>query len=311
MQKVLAAFAAVACAAAIGTSPAGAITGNFQKDFVHNYVGLIAYYNSDNEFLWRCSGALINPTTFLTAGHCSDVADPSVDHAIIWFSQEGGALYDPVEDVADPNTGYPYSCINSSDFPCSTISTRDQILNNGFTGLQGVGSDNRDVGMAILDAPFNPAGGFASLADVGFLDAALAVGGKKPTVTATGYGVSDEKPVTVSLRERLMATLQIININSRYNNGTNLQLSGNVGGGKGGTCFGDSGGPILWGSSNVIVGVNSFVKNLICAGQGFAYRTDTEETLDWILSNADYTFGGITVVAYDGTTRTVTSAPSG
>ncbi len=310
MRKVLAALFAVACAA-IGTSPAGAVTGNFQQDFTHNYVGLIVYYNSDNAFVERCSGALINPTTFVTAGHCSDVADPSVDHAIIWFSQQGGALYDPATGAADPNTGYPYSCINSPQFPCGTVSSRDQILNNGYTGVQTVGSDGLDIGMVILDAPSYPIGGFASLADVGFLNAALAEKGKKPSVTATGYGVSDEKPATVSLRERLMATLQIININSRYNNGTNLQLSGNVGGGKGGICSGDSGGPILWDSSNIILGVNSFVKNLICAGQSFAYRTDTEETLNWILANADYSFGGVTVTAYGGTTRTVTSPPAG
>jgi hypothetical protein len=306
MRKFLVLAAALCCVAAANVTPAKAITGNFQPDFKHNYVGLIAYYNADDEFLWRCSGALVNPTTFLTAGHCSDLSDPTVDHAIIWFSQEGGAAYDPATDTEDPNTGYPYECLDSAAYPCSTVSTRDQILNNGFSGLGRVGSDNLDVGLAILDAPYYPAGGFASLADVGFLDAALAEKGKKPTVTATGYGVSDEKPATVSLRERLMATLQIININSRYNNGTNLQLSGNVGGGKGGTCFGDSGGPILWDSSDIVVGVNSFVKNLNCAGQGFAYRTDTEETLNWILDNADYTYGGITVVSYDGSTRTVT-----
>ena len=48
--------------------------------------------------------------------------------------------------------------------------------------------------------------------------------------------------------------------------------------------------------------INSFVKNSVCAGQGFAYRTDTEETLNWILENADYTYG-------DGTTVVATTAP--
>jgi VCBS repeat-containing protein len=52
------------------------------------------------------------------------------------------------------------------------------------------------------------------------------------------------------------------------------------------------------------------VKNLNCSGSGFAYRTDTAETLNWILKNADYTYGGITVVSYDGTTRVVTSPPA-
>lgn len=304
MRKFLGALGALACLAAVAVSPSGAITGNFQKDYVHNYVGLIAYYDADNNFLWRCSGALINPTTFLTAGHCSDVADPNVDHAIIWFSQTGGSTYDPATGAAAV-TGYPYSCIDTAENPCRESST---LLNNGFTGLQGIGQDNLDVGLAILDAPLY-LDKYGSLADVGFLDSVAAQTGKPATFTASGYGVSGEKPAVVSLRERLMATLQLVNIGSRYENGTNLHLSANPGDGKGGTCFGDSGGPILYDSTDIIVGVNSFVKNLVCAGSGFAYRTDTAETLNWILAHADYTYGGITVVAYDGTTRTVTTKP--
>ncbi|MEO5577377.1 MAG: trypsin-like serine protease [Gaiellaceae bacterium] len=44
-------------------------------------------------------------------------------------------------------------------------------------------------------------------------------------------------------------------------------------GGSGGTCFGDSGGPVI--HEGKIVGVNSFVLNANCKGSGFAYRVDT------------------------------------
>jgi hypothetical protein len=60
---------------------------------------------------------------------------------------------------------------------------------------------------------------------------------------------------------------------------------------KGGTCFGDSGGPNLLGGSNVVLGVNSFVANLICSGNTYSYRVDTPQALEWITSTVT-TYGG-------------------
>lgn len=56
----------------------------------------------------------------------------------------------------------------------------------------------------------------------------------------------------------------------------------NPGGGSGGTCFGDSGGPDLLGTSNTVLSVNSYVTNSNCSGVGYSARVDIQEVLDWI-----------------------------
>ena len=63
-----------------------------------------------------------------------------------------------------------------------------------------------------------------------------------------------------------------------------LRLALNPGGGSGGTCFGDSGGPDLLGGTNMVLGVNSYVTNVNCAGVGYSARVDIPEVLDWIAS---------------------------
>jgi hypothetical protein len=61
-----------------------------------------------------------------------------------------------------------------------------------------------------------------------------------------------------------------------------MRLSMNPGKGKGGTCFGDSGGPDLLGGTNTVLAVNSFVTNINCSGVGYSARVDIPEVLDWI-----------------------------
>jgi secreted trypsin-like serine protease len=52
----------------------------------------------------------------------------------------------------------------------------------------------------------------------------------------------------------------------------------------GGTCFGDSGGPILNDGTDTVLAVNSYVTNGNCAGVTYSQRIDIPEVLAWIES---------------------------
>lgn len=292
MRRILALLALVAGLLTIGASPAGAITGNYQDDNVHTYVALIAFYDANDVFTHRCSGSLITPSVFLTAGHCTDPGTGAT-HARLWFQQDAGVGFDPVTGAPAPS-GYPVS----SDVTSSHLYTDD-----GFSDFSGIPQnwDNRDVGIVLLDKPItqtNQAGlvrSYGSLAAVGSLDRlATSRGQQQITFTASGYGLTLSNPVkTVSFRKRLMATEQLVNLGSHLTDGFNIQLTANGGNGKGGTCGGDSGGPLLYDTTNTIVAVNSFGLNQWCRGTDFMYRVDTAQVQSWIRSTIGETQWGL------------------
>ena len=61
-----------------------------------------------------------------------------------------------------------------------------------------------------------------------------------------------------------------------------IRLALNPGGGSGGTCFGDSGGPDLLGGTNTVLSVNSHVTNVNCSGVVCSQRVDIPGVLTWI-----------------------------
>ena len=282
MRKILLALAALLALVMGSAGPAAAITGNYVEDNEHPYVGLVVFYDADGQFTHRCSGSLLTPTVFLTAGHCTagDIAT-----ARVYFQQDAGANYDP-ETQVDPVSGYPETC--AAGTLGVTCATSDQIYDYGFTNFAGFPrqADLHDAGLVILDQPIMLAE-YGQLAAPGTLDGLATERGRQDLVfTASGYGLTYSSPVKViSFRERLMAEARLTNLNSGILQGFTLQTNGN-GLNRGGTCSGDSGGPVFYGgySSNLIVAVTSFGMNAYCRGGDFAYRVDTADVNAWILA---------------------------
>lgn len=286
MRTVRLTAAAVVAAALLAVSPpARAITGNYEDDFVHDAVVLLVFYTVDPEenpvsatfdpFSHRCSGVFISPQVILTAGHCTE----GVQYGRVYTSQSVAPNYDPAAfhgQGGDPTTGYPYD----GGIPFDTT------YNYGFADFAGF-PDTHDAGLVILDRRDAYEGiTYGTLAEPGFLDPfAKTTQQQDVTFTSSGYGLSYSNPVMFeSFRERLMTTGALVNLTNSNTDGFNLQTTANPGNGKGGTCSGDSGGPVYFGdsTSNLVVSVTSFGMNAWCRGLDFSYRVDQLAVQQWI-----------------------------
>jgi secreted trypsin-like serine protease len=269
MKKFLAPLLALMTVLSLSAS-AGAITngGTLDGDD-HPYVGLMVA-TIDGNPVWRCSGALISPTVYVTAGHCTE---SPANGALLWF--ESDLEPDPLEDF-----GYPFeSSITGTTY------THPLYDPGAFFYY--------DLGLVILDEPVI-LDEYASLPDVDAVEGLLANKGRKgSTLTAVGYGLQQVSPpsngmdMTRADKTRYQADLKIVTSKGVAGIGTpnfpdsrSLLVSGDAR--NGGTCFGDSGGPMLDG--NVIMAVTSFGLNPVCAGVGGVYRIDGAVELGWINS---------------------------
>jgi hypothetical protein len=258
MKKLLRLCGIIAALSIFSAGPASAITNGDLDGNEHPYVGLMVALDADGNPLWRCSGALISPTMYVTAGHCTDF--PAVK-ATIWFDAD--------VESGIPGNGYPF--VGEVD---GTAWTSPNYNPNAFF--------LNDLGVVILDEPFYMAE-YATLPTADQLNVmATRRGRQNQTFTAVGYGLQRINPVFVEAeRVRMVATPHLIQINTPgFTGDFSLLLSNNHS--TGGTCFGDSGGPNFIGDSNVIGGVTSFGINGNCAGTGGVYRLDRAHDLDWL-----------------------------
>ncbi len=255
-------------------SPVGAVTDGELDGEGHPYVGLMVAQDADGNPLWRCTGTLLSPTLFLTAGHCTEA--PAA-HVEIWFDAD---VESGVPTPSDPGNGYP----NTGDVG-GTPYTHPQYDPNAFFLF--------DLGVVVLDNEM-VMDEYGVLPELNQLDVMGTRRGKQNvTFTSVGYGLQESFPAAAAWKEhnvkvRMVAHPRLLQINTPGHTGDfSLLLSNNHH--TGGTCFGDSGGPNFIGDSNVIAGVTSYGKNGNCAGTGGVYRVDRADDLDWLYG----TFGAL------------------
>ena len=248
---------------AAGALPAAAITGGDPDGEGHPNVGLMIA-EIDGEPEWRCSGTLIAPRVFLTAGHC--VGDGATA-ARVWFDTDLTA-----------NEEYPYggeTSIEGTPIPHPDYNWGD--------------SDPHDVGVVILDeavtdiepAPLPDPDLLAHLKKDRILEGGYEEGVYFRSVGYGGTLASWPPPELAYDRIRRVVESEYVALTKVH-----LHLSQKAVFDEGGTCFGDSGGPSFWvdpEGKEIVVAVTS-TGDAQCVATGLNYRVDVAETLDWIYS---------------------------
>jgi hypothetical protein len=254
--KILGTAVVAACLAASG--PVLSVTNGQPDGNRHPFVGLVIQFIPNTNLISVCSGSALSETRFLTAAHC---ADPTL----------------PVYVTYKSNPPYAFP----ADFTEGAFHPDPEFCMGCGPGLPGF--DSHDVAVVALNAPSNP-GAFAALPEPHLVDT-LPMGAP---VDIVGYGVQGfmrggGQPQDIFLFTRYFAPSALVQSNNRQADEF-IKLTANPAQGKGGVCFGDSGGPDILGGTNTVLAVNSYVTNGNCAGVTYSQRVDLPEILAFIQS---------------------------
>lgn len=281
MLRIRTALAAVAVALLAGLTsagPAAAITGGEPDGNDHPNVGLILFYDSTGRY--RCTATLISPTVLLTAAHCTDgvVGSVLVDFDTV-ITETGPNPYAP---AANPAAGYTDAEIAAMGELSGTAYTHTDY--SDFTDMRNW----NDVGVVVLDQPVAIAP--ATMAPQDYLNQFTPNVLNKTAFGVVGYGTEVRQAETGPQQPTPMSYPLIRRQTSVIGQKLTpqiLQGNGNEHDNRagGGTCFGDSGGPIF--HDGLIVGVTSYGYTSNCRYIDGYQRVDIEGVQTWVNSFLD------------------------
>lgn len=259
---------------AVTAPSASAITGGQPDGNLHPNVGLILFYTDEGRF--RCTATLISPTVLITAAHCT--ADTVGSTLVTFDSVIAEQPPSPFPVAANPDSGYTPAELAAAGYLSGTAIAHPDYSN--FTDL----ANWNDVGVIVLDQPvtgITP----ATLAPENYLDQFAQPRLNGTIFEVVGYGTEVRKPASGPQKPQPMSYPLI----RRYTTSPGqklttqiLQLNGNPNDvrGGGGTCFGDSGGPVFL--NGYLVAVTSYGYTDNCRYLGGYQRVDIPVVQDWL-----------------------------
>jgi len=296
VKKLRLALLGVVATLLMTAAPASAITYGQPDAGEHPYVGFMIFFDPSEPGWFSCSGTLLNATTFLTAGHCTFGIGTDFENKGTTGGTDVWVTFDDTK-VLD---GWPLRADLPPDEKVVYDARRAWLESHGF--IQGTAHPNpdyagfadfpanHDVGVVVLDeaAPINS---YGVLADLGTIDAlaALPQSRNSALIETVGYGIQSVQPHPMDVETRYKSTSRIVEVNGNIARGGNLHTLNNPSevGGRGGTCFGDSGGPVLVNNTNQVIAVVSFGFSPTCHGADYSWRVDTQDSYDFILPFLD------------------------
>jgi hypothetical protein len=292
-------------AALMLSGAAHAITHGEPDDGAHPYVGQLLLYvpdEVDSRFTdpgawFNCSGTLISPTVVVTAGHCVHGigldGGPVPDCTLPPGSGCGNDVWINFSDAPD-YAGFPPSADYIPDGNQARYVARAAFLDAATAWVRGRAyvhpefADGpfllHDVGVVVLSEEVTmPTYGVLPTQD--YLDRYLATRRNEQRFTPVGYGLTRALPIREEGGDtREKASTMLVTLKGQgLPAGTVAVFSNNNGAAhRGGSCFGDSGGPIFDGATNQIVAINSYGVSPNCTGFDGTYRIDQPDDIDFL-----------------------------